>query len=140
SLLRHLGDPTHREAAWRTFLQRYQPLIAGWARRTGLGHDDAEEVTAAVLSRLVTALRDFDYDPARRFRGWLKTLVENEVRGLHRQRARRPGDRGSGHPLVHLRLAQLQAPDGIDELVAQLDDTLARDLRDAEEGTRRVRA
>jgi RNA polymerase sigma-70 factor (ECF subfamily) len=140
SLLRHLGDPNHREAAWRTFLQRYQPLISGWCRRTGLTHDDAEEVTAAVLSRLVTTLRDFVYDPAHRFRGWLKTLVENEVRCLYRQRARRPGDRGSGHPLVHLRLAQLQVPDVIDELVEQLDDTLTRDLRDAEEVTRRVQS
>jgi RNA polymerase sigma-70 factor (ECF subfamily) len=140
TLLRELGDPDHREAAWRTFLQRYQPLIYGWSRRTGLNHDDAEEISAAVLSRLVTALRDFVYDPAQRFRGWLKTVVENEVRGLYRQRARRPGDRGSGHPLVHQQLTELPAPDPITELINQLDDTLACDLRDADEITRRVRA
>src|SRR5262249_44929874 len=90
--------------------------------------------------KLVTALRDFVYDPSRRFRSWLKTVVENEVRSLYRQRTRRPGDRGSGHPLVHRRLAELQTPDVLAELVEQLDDTLARDLRDAEEATRRVRA
>jgi RNA polymerase sigma-70 factor (ECF subfamily) len=142
SLLRDLGDQDHPgwEARWRTFLGRYQPLIYGWSRRTGLGHDDAEEVTAAVLSKLVTALRDFVYDPSHRFRGWLKTLVENEVRSLYRQRGRRPGDRGSGHPAAHRRLAELQATDSIDELVEQLDGTLARDLRDAEEVTRRVQA
>src|SRR5262245_37944310 len=140
SLLRDLGDPDQREAAWRTFLGRYQPMIHRWARRSGLSHDDADEVTAAVLSRLVTALRDFVYDPAHRFRGWLKTLVENEVRGLYRQRARRPGDRGSGAPPVHLRLGEVATADTVDELVAQLDDTLGRDLRDAEEVSRRVRA
>src|SRR5262245_64439447 len=78
TLLRELGDPDHRDVAWRTFLQRYQPLIYRWSRRKGLNHDDAEEVRDRVLSKLVTALRDFDYDPARRFRGWLKTVVENE--------------------------------------------------------------
>jgi RNA polymerase sigma-70 factor (ECF subfamily) len=140
TLLRDLGNPDHREAAWRTFLQRYQPLIYHWSRRTGLSHDDAEDISAAVLSKLVTALRDFVYDPARRFRGWLKTLVENEVRSLYRQWARRPGDRGCGHPLVHRRLAELPTPDAIAEVVEQLDDTLARDLRRAEEVTRRVRA
>jgi RNA polymerase sigma-70 factor (ECF subfamily) len=140
TLLHDLGNPDHREAAWRAFLQRYQPLIYGWSCRMGLNHDDAEDISAAVLSKLVTALRDFVYDPARRFRGWLKTLVENEVRSLYRQRARRPGDRGSGHPIVHRQLVERPAPDRIAELVEQLDQTLVRDLRDAEEVTRRVRA
>jgi RNA polymerase sigma-70 factor (ECF subfamily) len=137
TLLRDLGDPDQREAAWRAFLQRYQPLIYLWSRRTGLNHGDAEDISAAVLSKLVTALRDFVYDPAHRFRGWLKTVVGNEVRSLYRQRARRPGDRGSGHPLVHRKLAELPTPP-IAELVEQLDNTLARDLHDAEEVTRRV--
>src|SRR5262249_58986846 len=110
TLLRDLGDPIHREAAWRTFLQRYQPLIYGWSRRTGLNHDDAEDISAAVRAKLVTALRDFVYDPAHRFRGWLKTLVENEVRGLYRQPARRPADRGSGHPPAPPPLAPPHAP------------------------------
>jgi RNA polymerase sigma-70 factor (ECF subfamily) len=140
TLLRDLGDPDHREAAWRAFLQRYQPLIYLWSRRTGLNHSDAEDISAAVLSKLVTALRDFVYDPTHRFRGWLKTVVGNEVRSLYRQRARRPGDRGSGHRLVHRKLAELPTPDPIAELVEQLDNTLARDLHDAEEVTRRVQA
>ena len=91
TLLHDLGDPDQREAAWRAFLRRYQPLIYHWSRRTGLGHDDAEDISAAVLCKLVTALREFVYDPAHRFRGWLKTLVENEVRGLYRQRDGRQG-------------------------------------------------
>jgi RNA polymerase sigma-70 factor (ECF subfamily) len=138
TLLRDLRDPDHREAAWRAFLRRYKPLIYRWARRSGLNHGDAEDISAAVLSKLVTVLRDFVYDPARRFRGWLKTLVENEVRSLYRQRKRRPGDRGSGHPLVHRRLVELPIFDPITELVEQLDDTLTRDLDAAEEITRRV--
>src|SRR5262249_28589848 len=140
TLLRDLADRNHREAAWRTFLQRYQPLIYSWSRRAGLNHDDAEDISAAVLTKLVTALGDFVYDPAHRFRGWLKTLVENKVRSLYRERARRPGDRGSAHPLVHRQLAELPTPDPIAELVEHLGDTLVRDLHDAEEVTRRVQA
>jgi RNA polymerase sigma-70 factor (ECF subfamily) len=140
TLLRELGNPDCREAAWKTFLQRYQPLIYSWSRRKGLSHDDAEEVSAAVLARLVTALRHFVYDPSRSFRGWLKKLVENEANGLHRLWKRRPGDRGSGHPLVHSRLAEVPTPDPIPELVDLLDDTLARDLSRAEEIARRVQA
>ncbi len=140
TLLHSLEDPDQREVAWRTFLQRYQPLIYRWSRHTGLNHDDAEEVTARVLCKLVTALRDFVYDPAHRFRGWLKTVVENEVRSFYRERARRPGDRGRAHPFAQRLLAELQVPDAIDELVEQLDNTLARDLRDAEEISRCVRA
>src|SRR5262249_48100354 len=103
-------------------------------------HHDAEGVSAAVLCKLVTALRDFVYDPAHRFRGWLKTVVENEVRSLYRLRARRPGDQGSGHPIVHRRLDEVPAPDAIAGLVEQLDDTMARDLRDLEAVSRRVQA
>ena len=91
-----------------------------------------------MLCKLVTALRDFVYNPAHRFRGWLKTLVENEVRSLYRQRGRRPGDRGSAHPIAQRRLDEIPTRDPIAELVEQLDGTLARDLRDAEEITRRV--
>src|SRR5262249_20909045 len=140
TLVLHRGHRDLGEAAGRPFLQRSQPLIYPWSRRTGLGHADAEDISAAVLSKLVTALRDFVYDPARRFRGWLKTVVENQVHSLYRQWARRPGDRGRGHPLVHRRLAELPTPDAIAGVVEQLDDTLARDLRHAEEVTRRVRA
>ncbi len=140
TLLCDLKDPYRREAAWRTFLLRYHPLIYRWSRGTGLDHNDAEEVSAAVLCKLVTAMRDFVYDPSHRFRGWLKTLVENEVRSEYRKRGRRPGDRGSAHPLVHRRMIEIPTLDPIGELVDQLDGTLAHDLRDAEEVTLRVQA
>src|SRR4051812_27797034 len=98
ALLRELTNPDKRDAAWRTFLERYRPMIARWCRRSGLNYMDAEEVSAAVLGNLVKAMSRFVYDPARRFRGWLKTVVDNEVRTLRRRHARRPGDRGRGHP------------------------------------------
>jgi RNA polymerase sigma-70 factor (ECF subfamily) len=128
TLLRQLAGPGN-EAAWRTFLQRYGPLIYHWCCRAGLAHDDAEEVSQAVLAKLVTALRTFVYDPARLFRAWLRKVVENEVRDLWRLRARRPGDRGSGHPRAQGRLEQAPARQGVDELVQEVDEAFQRDLR-----------
>jgi RNA polymerase sigma-70 factor (ECF subfamily) len=140
TLLQHLDDPAHREAAWRVFLARYRPLIEDWSRRMGLNDNDAEDISAAVLCKLLTALRGFVYDPAHSFRGWLKTIVANEVRDLYKHRARRRGDQASGHPLAHQVLAELSTPDPIAELLEQPDDPVTRDLRDAEEVIRHVRA
>jgi RNA polymerase sigma factor (sigma-70 family) len=140
TLLQELTKPDNNEAAWRTFVGRYQPMIRGWCRRRGLTHDQAEDVCATVLAQLVTALRRFVYDPARRFRGWLKTVVDNEMRALWRRAARHPGDRGSGDPWVHRSLEQVAALGGFGELFEELDQELDRDLRLAQQVTARVRA
>src|SRR5438309_2240050 len=63
------------QAAWREFVERYGPRIHGWCRRWHLREEDAAEVTQCVLVRLAEKMRDFEYDPARSFRGWLKTLA-----------------------------------------------------------------
>src|SRR5262245_35651922 len=139
TLLQDLGDPDRRDEAWRTFLERYRPLIHGWCGRSGLNAGDAEEVSAAVLAKLVRAMRTFVYDPARRFRGWLRTVVDHEVCSLWRQRARRPGDYGSGAPGVHKELEAVRAPAAVEDLVRELDETLERDLERARQVTARVR-
>ena len=138
TLLRDLEAPAHREAAWRTFLQRYQPLIYRWSCRTGLSHDDAEEVSAAVLCKLVTALRDFVYNPAHRFRGWLKTLVENEVREALPAAGAEAGRSGERPP--HRPTAAGRNPDTRSHRRASgaAGRHAAPDLRNAEEITRRV--
>ncbi len=64
-------------AAWEQFVRRYAPLIHGWCRRWNLQAADAEEVTQTVLLKLVEKLREFEYDPARSFRAWLKTLTHH---------------------------------------------------------------
>jgi RNA polymerase sigma-70 factor (ECF subfamily) len=138
TLLRELRDPGQRERAWRTFLERYRPLIANWCFRAGLGRDDADEVSAAVLAKLVTVMSTFEYDPARRFRCWLRTVVQNEVHALWRQRARRRGDWGSGDPHIHSELEKVEAPGCMEDLVQALDETLERDLRHADQAIERV--
>src|SRR5438552_1221616 len=106
TLLRKLWNPDNSEEAWRTFLEWYGPLIYRWCRRSGLQHADAEEVRAVVQSHLAKAMRTFEYDPAQRFRSWLKTVVDNAVRSFWRDLAKRPGQRGSGDTDVHVLLEQ----------------------------------
>jgi RNA polymerase sigma-70 factor (ECF subfamily) len=116
TLVNGLRDPGNG-GAWRTFLDRYQALIGAWCRRLGLNRSDEEEVSAAVLAKLVEGIRT--YDPARRFRTWLKTVVCNEARDLRRRQSRRPGDWGSGDSAVQTLLHNLEAP--ADDLACQLE-------------------
>jgi RNA polymerase sigma-70 factor (ECF subfamily) len=139
TLLWQLANPEHQDAAWRTFLERYRPLILGWCHRAGLNRTTAEDVCDTVLFRLVRVMRDFVYDPAHRFRGWLKTVVDNEIRTYWRSRSRRPGDLGRGGPTGHQRLEQVPAPDEIDSLVEALDETLEHDLDEAHQIVDRVK-
>jgi RNA polymerase sigma-70 factor, ECF subfamily len=139
TLLRGLREPSQREQAWRTFLERYRPLIVRWCHRAQLTHDDAEEVSSAILARLVTTMVTFVYDPTRRFRSWLQTVVMNEVRTLWRQRRIRPYDLGSGNPDLHDQLEEVESPPCMDELEKELDETLGEDLKLAHEVAARVR-
>jgi RNA polymerase sigma-70 factor (ECF subfamily) len=116
TLVNGLRDPGNG-GAWRAFLDRYRALIGDWCRRLGLNRSEAEEVSAAVLSKLVEGIRR--YDPARRFRAWLKTVVHNEARDLRRRQSRRPGDWGSGDSDVLARLEDLQAPE--EDLAGRLE-------------------
>ncbi len=139
SLLGKLGD-LRDEEAWRRFLEQYRPLIASWCARRGLAGQEAEEVTATVLLKLARAMPTYSYDRERgSFRGWLKTVVDNTVKDLRRTWSRRPGDRGSGDSQVHELLHQVEAPDGLDELVDTLDARLERDRRLARLAQERVR-
>jgi RNA polymerase sigma-70 factor (ECF subfamily) len=131
TLVNGLRDPGNG-GAWRTFLDRYQALIGDWCRRQGLNRTDVEEVSAAVLAKLVEGVRT--YDPARRFRAWLKAVVCNEARDLRRRRSRRPGDWGSGDPDVQAQLENLEAP--ADDLACRLE----AEFQQACEAARRIAA
>ena len=138
TLLRQILSPENREEAWRTFLERYLPLIHNWCRRAGLNATDADEVSARVVGKLVVALRTFVYDPAHRFRGWLKTVVENQVRDFRRQWLSHP-DHASGHPDIHRLLDRIEAPAALEDLVDSLDKRFQQDWQLAQEVVERVK-
>ena len=75
-MMRVQQDPADPRA-WEEFVQRYRPMISAWCRKWGSQASDAEDVAQAVLLKLLTAMKRFQYDPDRSFRGWLKTVTQN---------------------------------------------------------------
>ena len=75
------------DASWEEFLNYYRDYLYGMARKTGLSHEDAEEVVQNVCVNILKALPQFEYDKDRgRFRSWLATIIANEARMLLRKR------------------------------------------------------
>jgi RNA polymerase sigma-70 factor (ECF subfamily) len=84
SLLNRLRQP-RADVAWQRFVDLYAPLIFHWGRQKGLASTDAADLVQDVLADLVVELRTFRYDPSRRFRGWLHTVVVNRASNLRRR-------------------------------------------------------
>jgi RNA polymerase sigma factor (sigma-70 family) len=72
---------TDDECAWGEFVEIYSPLIYGFSRKQGLQDADAVDVTQEVLRSVARSIGRLDYDPRRgSFRGWLFTIVRNELK------------------------------------------------------------
>jgi RNA polymerase sigma-70 factor (ECF subfamily) len=99
--LRHAPD----EAAWTRLVHLYSPLLFGWARQAGLDASDAGDLVQDVFVVLLKELPRFEYNPARSFRAWLKTVVLNLWRNQIKRQARAPAHPGDGF------LADVPAPD-----------------------------
>lgn len=125
TLLRSLFGPAP-ESAWASFVELYAPLVDDRCRRARLQPADCEDIRQRVFARLVIALRGFQYDPARRFRGYLSRVVDNAIRTHWRELSRRPGAVGRGGPELPEPLAAL--PDELDELIRQQLENEARSI------------
>jgi RNA polymerase sigma factor (sigma-70 family) len=95
SLLVRLRDG-HDAQAWRDFVDRYGPIVYGFARRRGLQDADAADLTQEVLRSVAGSVGRLDYDPRRgTFRSWLYTIARNKVYTFldgQRRRAHGSGD------------------------------------------------
>jgi RNA polymerase sigma-70 factor (ECF subfamily) len=86
ALLEGLRDPANA-AAWEAWVARYRPLVMRYARRVGLGADDAEDAAQAILLAFSSAYREGRYDRERgRLRTWLFGIAVNQVRAARRSR------------------------------------------------------
>ncbi len=80
SLLVRMRDPRDQQA-WSEFVEIYSPLIYGIGRKNGLQDADAVDVTQEVLRIVARSISHWDYDVRRgSFRGWLFTIVRNELK------------------------------------------------------------
>ncbi len=75
-------------AAWDEFVQHYRPMIEAWCRKWGLQASDCDDVTQEVLVKLLAAIGQFEYDPSRSFRSWLKTVTQHALTDFARARKR----------------------------------------------------
>jgi RNA polymerase sigma factor (sigma-70 family) len=80
-------------SAWQSFVDRYGPRIHGWCRQWGLQEADAQDVSQVVLLKLLSAMKQFEYQPSQRFRAWLKTITHHAWQDLVRSRRRLEMDR-----------------------------------------------
>ncbi|MCA9023696.1 MAG: sigma-70 family RNA polymerase sigma factor [Planctomycetaceae bacterium] len=75
--------------SWEEFFSIYQPYLFGVVKRSGITDDDARDIVQDVFVTLVRALPQFEYRAERgRFRGWLKTVVNNAMIDWYRRKGR----------------------------------------------------
>jgi RNA polymerase sigma-70 factor (ECF subfamily) len=85
TLLQRLRQRDARDA-WARFVNLYTPLLYFWVRRIGLQEQDAADLVQDVLTTLVEKLPEFEYDPEKSFRAWLRTVTLNRWRNSQRRR------------------------------------------------------
>ncbi len=87
SLLERIRDAGDRRA-WDEFDAMYRPMLKRFALSRGLREADADDVVQHCMAAVHQHINSFEYDPARgRFKGWLRTIVNNRIRTLARGRA-----------------------------------------------------
>jgi len=79
------------DAAWRTFVEIYTPLLFRYFRGRGLNETDASEVLQIVMIAIARAIRGFEYEPERgTFRSWLYTVARSKLNDFFNRQARQP--------------------------------------------------
>lgn len=89
SLLLRIKD-RRDHTAWEEFDHIYRPMLYRFALMRGLDHAEAEDVVQHCMAAIGQHIDGFEYDPKKgRFKGWLRTLVNNRVRNFLRDRRER---------------------------------------------------
>lgn len=132
TLLGRLRRDPANQSAWAEFVEQYGPKIYGWCRRWELQEADAQDVTQNVLLKLAQKLREFQYDPSRSFRAWMKTLTHHAWSDF--VEARQKAGSGSGDSQVHGALHSIEARN---DLAKEIEEEFDREI--LEEAMARVR-
>jgi RNA polymerase sigma-70 factor (ECF subfamily) len=71
--------------AWERFIDLFTALLDRWAHRLGLNDNDSADLVQDVFLILLRRLPNFEYDPSRSFRAWLRTVLVNrwKARSAH---------------------------------------------------------
>lgn len=136
SLFERIGDDSSSAAAWGDFVATYGPTVVQWCHRHGLQDTDAHDVAQNVLVRFWRHAGTFRYDPARRFRGYLRRMVVSAVSDW--SRSRREDRLATGDCAVQAFLSSVPARE---DLVRHVEETfdlelLAAAMHDVEDRVR----
>jgi RNA polymerase sigma factor (sigma-70 family) len=134
SLLGRLRHDPADQAAWGDLVDHYGRQVYRWCRHWGLQDADAQDVTQDVLVKLAAKLPAFAYDPARSFRGWLKTLARHACSDLSAGRKR--AGAGSGDSDVR---QQLESVEAAEDLVRRIEEAFDQEVLAAAEVQVRLR-
>ena len=72
--------------SWREFFDCYWALIYGVAIKAGLTDAEAQDVVQDTIITLAGKVREFKYDPARSFKGWLLNTARWKINDQFRKR------------------------------------------------------
>lgn len=74
-------------SAWSEFDSLYRPMLRRFAAAFGLDPAGADEVAQDCMAQIAQHIQQFEYDPTKgRFKGWLRTVLNNAVRKRLRDR------------------------------------------------------
>jgi RNA polymerase sigma-70 factor (ECF subfamily) len=137
SLLQQLRNPAApaSESAWRRFVQLYAPLLFLWGQRLGACEQDASDLVQETFLVLAREMPAFQYDPDRRFRAWLWTILLNKWRDRARRLAGDPpvvGLEGAEAPSVPDNVAEFAEEEYRAYLLTRALDLIRADLPDLE--------
>lgn len=93
SLLQRVRVVSDKEA-WERFVRLYTPLLLYLAKRLGLQEQDAADLVQDVLVVMVRKLPEFQYQPGKSFRAWMRTVLMNTWRDRRKSRETSPLDSG----------------------------------------------
>ena len=109
--------------SWERFVYLYGPQILAWCRRYGLQDADARDVTQEVLLQVSRQIQRLQYDPARKFRGWLRAVVHGAwCQWVERNLGR---ERGAADTAM---LTVLEQAPARDDLLARMESEYDREL------------
>lgn len=93
-LLDSLRDTANAEL-WRVFDGRYRPVVAAFALRRGLDHDEAADAAQVTLAQFAADYAAGRYDRSRgRLSSWIIGIAQNRITDVLRTKARRGTPRG----------------------------------------------
>jgi RNA polymerase sigma factor (sigma-70 family) len=79
------------DQSWDEFCKMYRRLIHGFARKAGLGEEEAQDVVQETMIAVARTIENFEYDPSQcSFKSWLRHLAQKRIADAYRKKSRQP--------------------------------------------------